>query len=95
MSYGNVLSVFHADEQIIACVETELNKLKTASFHRIESTFFVETKDRDETRELLDQLNKHGVAYSLVHITVKSGAAVKSNQISTESHRLITQLILS
>ncbi len=60
MSYGNVLSVFDSDEQIITCVEDELAKLKSTAYERIESTFFIETEDRDAIRALLEVLKSSG-----------------------------------
>jgi hypothetical protein len=95
MSYGNILSVYESDDQTIANVISILDKSPYTTYIRIESTFFIETKKKEHTTDFMEIFDALDLKYSLIHITIKAGIAVRSNNIGIPTHERIYNYIIA
>lgn len=91
MAYGNILTVYNSNEAILDAVKTILNGLP---FRKLESTFFLQTQDRQQTRDIVGKLIAASVVFTFYYIDDFNGDALPFAGIDTQLIQDIKHILL-
>jgi hypothetical protein len=93
-SYGNILTVFNADDQGIKHIETTLIK-NNNDFTKIDITYFVKTNSKKNTRDLISKLHEINVDFVFFHNNISDGSQIKTSGINPETEMKLKTILLN
>ena len=68
--YGNILTVFNADEPKKTVIKTILAN-NGADFENIQDMFYIESNSRTNTKAIMDSIQATGIQFIFFHINFK------------------------
>jgi hypothetical protein len=75
--YGNILTVYNTTQAQLQSIVGVLTQ-KANQFEQIDTTFFIETSSKANTREIIKDINDLGVQYIFYHNSNADGSYVKA-----------------
>lgn len=91
--YGNILTIFDADLNSHSKVEAILKKNK-ADFKKMTDTYYIETNSKQNTGDVLKDLNGIDIEYVFFHNNISDGSQIKTNKISDTLVNDINRIML-
>jgi len=78
--YGNILTIYDADNQQLEEVRKVLRNNNT-DHEQVETSFFVETTSLDNTAKVVKDITALGVSFLFFHNRISDGSLIRTNGI--------------
>lgn len=94
MSFGNILTIYGASQDVL----TDVAQILTANqgrFTTLETTFFIETSSRKATERLILDLKNRGIAFTFFHNNIPTGSGLAANGLHPDFVTVANALLFS
>jgi hypothetical protein len=90
--YGNILTVFNADDHVKNQIETILIN-NMVVYLRLNDTFFVETTSKKNTADVIRDLNTLTIEFIFYHNHIADGSLIKTTGIDAATVQAIDGIL--